>query len=165
MKLTKFQKDLIIVLLIVVAAFLIDFITKAMVVKNLYLGESKSIIGDFFHITRARNNGAAWSIFSGKMSFLVAVTFLSLGLFFYFLREADFKNNKIYSISISFLIGGTLGNFYDRVTAGYVVDFLDFNIFGYDFPIFNFADIFLVSGVIGLFLYFIFIEGKKHANK
>lgn len=163
--LSKFKKDLVIVFAIIVGAFLIDFVTKVIVLEKMTEGKSIPIIGDFFQLTFAKNTGAAWSMFSGKMSFLVLMTLLSLAVFCYFLKDVDFKKNIMYSLSISLMIGGTLGNFYDRLFRGYVVDFIHFNFFGYDFPIFNFADIFLVSGVIGLGIYILFLEGKQNENK
>lgn len=58
--------------------------------------------------------------------------------------------------SLGLVLGGALGNMIDRFAYGYVVDFLDFIIFGYDFPVFNFADICIVCGGIGLILVVLF---------
>ena len=60
------------------------------------------------------------------------------------------------------LFGGIIGNLIDRIFYGYVIDFLDFTIFGYDFPVFNFADICIVSGI---FLLIIAICKKEDINE
>ena len=69
---------------------------------------------------------------------------------------------KLKIVAFAMLLGGVIGNLFDRLIYGYVIDFLSFFPFGYAFPIFNLADTFIV---IGVFLYIIAsIGGKKHAN-
>ena len=58
------------------------------------------------------------------------------------------KLSTLENISYGMIIGGILGNLFDRVFFGYVIDFIDFRIFGYNYPIFNLADSFIVIGVI-----------------
>ena len=71
------------------------------------------------------------------------------------------RSNMEY-ISISMIIGGTLGNLFDRIYHNYVIDFISLNIFGYNFPVFNFADILITCGAI--FLIIILIGSDKSAN-
>ena len=67
------------------------------------------------------------------------------------------------------IVGGTLGNFIDRLISNGVVDFLSFNFWGYAFPVFNFADTFLTVGVIMLIFYYCFLDDnaifKKNTNQ
>ena len=72
----------------------------------------------------------------------------------------DKKITKIDTLFYSFILGGILGNFIDRVIRTYVIDFLSFNIFGYDFPVFNIADIFIV---VGVFIY-VLVTLKEDKN-
>ena len=71
---------------------------------------------------------------------------------------------KIEIIGYSLLLGGAIGNLIDRIVYGYVIDFLDFYIFKYDFPIFNVADIGIVVGII-LLLVSMILEVYKNDNK
>ena len=75
-----------------------------------------------------------------------------------YIRKNNIKD-KLSILSISLVIGGSLGNLLDRVVRGYVVDFLDFHIFGYDFPVFNVADTFIT---VGVFLLFISLNRKEN---
>jgi signal peptidase II len=63
-----------------------------------------------------------------------------------------FKNTKFNTYGLGFLMGGIIGNLADRLLFGYVKDFLNFYIIGYDYPVFNIADIFIVTGVIMLII-------------
>lgn len=131
-----------------IALFIIglDQFTKWIVTQKMALYEQIPIIDNFFYFTSHRNTGAAWGILEGKMTFFYIITaIVTIGIVFYMERYA--KGNMLLSISLSFLLGGAIGNFIDRLFRQEVVDFLDFIIFSYDFPIFNIADSFLVIGV------------------
>ena len=131
--------------LFVIILFIVDIISKVLIENNLELYESIDIIKGFFSITYVQNTGAAWSIMEGKMIFFYIITIIGLVFMYYLYKNA--KDNNIEKYAILMMIGGTLGNLYDRVLYQYVRDFLDFIIFGYDFPVFNFADTFLCCGV------------------
>lgn len=132
-----------------VIAFLVaaDQFSKQVIVTYIDLYDLKEIVPDFFYITNVRNNGAAWSMLEGKQLLFIIITIAAIICFSYLLLK---KNNitKLEKISYLLIIGGAIGNLIDRVFNSYVVDFLDFYIFGYDFPVFNLADCFLTVGVI-----------------
>ena len=101
------------------------------------------------------------------MWFFYIITAVALGAMFYFFKDTK-ENEWWLRLAIILLIAGTLGNFIDRLTLQYVRDFLDFVIFGYDFPVFNLADVFIVLGVILLIISIIKGEdsnGSKSSRK
>ncbi len=135
-----------------VIILIIDQIIKIIISNNIKIGKQIKIIDKFFYITNVHNDGAAFSMLSGNVIFLILITILSLIVIHIFFVK-DKSLNKIELILTSMLIGGIFGNFIDRIIHRYVIDYLEFIIFNYDFPIFNFADICIVLSVIGLVLY------------
>ena len=138
-------------ILIILGIVILDQVTKIMIVNEVAYAANNVVIPGFFSITHRVNTGAAWSVFEGQMTMFYIITVVALVIFGYYFKDVDFKNKKMYSLGISILIGGTIGNFIDRIRVQGVIDFLDFVIFGYDFPVFNVADIALNVG-IGLFI-------------
>lgn len=139
---------------------IIDQITK------MFIDKSKTIIDGFFYINPVNNYGAAWSILNNKTIFLISVSIIILIVLFRY--QVFFKMNIRNKISFGLVYGGLLGNLLDRVVYGYVRDFLDFNIFGYQYPIFNLADACLVIGIILLVIAIIKGEdefGKNHSKR
>ncbi len=134
-------------LFITIIILVLDQITKFIIASSIKVGDSFEVIPNFLNITSHRNDGAAWGILSGKMSFFFIITIIILVvLIVFYIKEA--KNNLLMQIAISLLFAGALGNFIDRVLHGEVVDFVDTYIFGYNFPIFNVADSSLTIGVL-----------------
>lgn len=128
---------------------LVDQIIKILVNTYMNLADSISIIPSFFRITYLKNTGAAWSMFSNKTIYLIAITIAFLAAFYFLiLRKTDFKVDKNIGVLYGIIIGGILGNLIDRIRLGYVIDYLDFSFFGYNFPVFNLADTFIVIGCI-----------------
>lgn len=151
------------ILLIIVSIFLLDRITKVLVINKLTLGKSLSVIDGFFNITYVNNHGAAFGIMDGKVIFIVVVSVLIFAYLIYEIRKDS--HSKLITTSISFVIGGLLGNLFDRVVYGHVIDFLDFNFFGHDFAIFNIGDSFIVIGTILLAIGFLLEERNANKNK
>jgi signal peptidase II len=141
---------MIIYLVIIAVLIGVDQLTKMIVMNQMTLGQSIEIIPDFFYFTSVRNPGAAWGKMANQMGFFYIITLLAVGVFAYFLyKDGDLQNKKLYTISLFLIIAGALGNFIDRVIYQEVVDFIHVYIFNYNFPVFNFADIFLTLGTIG----------------
>lgn len=138
----------------------IDQLSKWIVITKMDVYEQIPIIENFFYFTSHRNSGAAWGILEGQMLFFYIITALVVvGLVYYMQRYA--KNFTLLAISLSLVLGGAIGNFIDRLVRKEVVDFLDFIIFTYDYPIFNIADSTLVVGVIGLLIATLFEDKLK----
>ncbi|WP_042144974.1 signal peptidase II [Paucisalibacillus sp. EB02] len=138
----------------------IDQFTKYLVVKNMELYEQIPIIEDFFYLTSHRNSGAAWGILEGKMGFFYIITIIVIIGIIYYLHKYG-KDNKLFALALGLILGGAIGNFIDRLFHQEVVDFFDFIIFGYDFPIFNIADSSLTIGVILVIIATLFEEKKQ----
>lgn len=140
-----------------------DVISKIFISNILILNKSITIIPNFFYLTYTHNYGGAWSIFDNSTLFITIVSFLIIiGIIYYLFKNKVTK--KIEIVGYSLLLGGAIGNLIDRIVYGYVIDFLDFYILGYDFPIFNVADIGIVVGII-LLLVSMILEVYKNDNK
>lgn len=128
---------------------IIDQVIKLVVKNNIKLNTDIKIIDNFFYLSHVHNDGAAFSMFSGNIIFLILITIIAL-VAIYMIFIKDKKLSNIYIVLISMLIGGILGNFIDRIIYNYVIDYLSFVIFGYYFPVFNFADICIVISIISI---------------
>lgn len=140
-----------IIIIISIILLCIDQISKLLVVNLLTKTNSITIIKNFFYLTYINNDGAAFSILVGKRIFLILIAVLVIVMLIRCIKKNNIQN-KLELVSISLIIGGSLGNLMDRVVRGYVIDFLDFKLFNYNFPIFNLADTFIVIGVFLLLL-------------
>lgn len=139
----------------------LDQFTKHLVNVSIALGQKIVLIPGFFNLTHVHNYGAGFSILQNARFLLTFTAIAAILVLGYFLIKAD-RKDIISIISYLFIISGSAGNLIDRVRLGYVIDFLDFIIFGYDFPVFNVADSFIT---VGCFLLMIetFREGR-HAG-
>lgn len=140
----------------------IDQLTKWLVVQMMEVGEHIPIIADVFYLTSHRNRGAAWGILQGQMWFFYIVTVLVIAFIIYYMQKYAHES-KLIGWSLAFILGGAVGNFVDRVMRKEVVDFLDFYIGSYNYPIFNIADSALVIGVI-VMMAATLLDGKKKGS-
>lgn len=131
----------------------IEQLSKIIIIKNLDKFPMQ-IIKSFIEFNYCENRGVAFSIGSGNVVlFIVLNIILICGLIFYYEKnKKDF--NTFAKIAFALTISGGASNLLDRIFRGYVVDFIDINNF-ISFPVFNIADIFIVSGIIGLMFFYI----------
>ena len=143
----------------IISIFLIilDFISKLLIVN--FLKVDLFLIPNFLYLTFVTNTGTFWGLFSNINIFFMILSIIVLSLLIYIITVKT-TLNKLNTILYSLVISGIIGNLIDRIIRGYVVDFIGIKIFNYNFPIFNFADIYIVIGV----LLFILI-GEKYETR
>ena len=139
---------------IAILVLIADQLTKSAIVAEFYLGQ-REVISSFFNLVYVRNYGAAFSFLSDaggwqRWFFAVLSTAVSAVITVWIFRLP--KSKWIESLALALILGGALGNLYDRVMLGYVVDFLDFHWSGWHFPAFNIADSGISVGAILLIL-------------
>lgn len=145
---------------IILVVFLLDQVSKYYIQVTPALHGSIEIIPKFLYITYCKNTGIAWSMLSGKRLFLIVVGLIEIGVLIYFFIEKMKTKDKWYCFSLALMIGGAVGNLYDRCVLGYVRDFIDTYPFGYNFPVFNIADAALCIGV-GIILILMLLEERN----
>jgi signal peptidase II len=139
-------------LLLVAAILLLDRWTKVLIKTRLGLDETIPVIDGFFNITYVRNTGVAFGIFNLIASPLKSVllsaftAFAALAVIAYIVRSP--ARDRLLQIALALILGGALGNLYDRLSYGYVVDFLELYAGSFHWPSFNVADSAITTGVI-----------------
>ena len=117
------------------------------------------IINNFFSLTYVENRGAAFGMLEGgKWLFVLLTIIVCIGLAIYYSKLVQQNRLFIVRVSIVLICAGAVGNAIDRIFRGFVVDMLNFNNFGYDFPVFNFADICVCIGAFFLVLGIMFFD-------
>lgn len=131
-------------IIIVIAVLSLDQLTKFFITQSLSLNQSVPIIKGILHLTLIYNRGAAFGILTNQISLFIFTSVFAIILIYFNLKNNKDKKPPIYSISLSLILAGALGNLIDRLFLGYVVDFLDFRIW----PVFNVADSAITIGAI-----------------
>lgn len=143
-----------------------DQVSKLVILKNLILGQSITIL-PFFDLTLVFNTGVAFSLFSGGGDLgrwiLVLLVLLVLLYLAYVLINENLKEYE--SLSLLMIFCGGLGNLIDRAFRGYVIDFLHFYYENYSFYVFNFADTFITVGVVIYLIGFIYQYNKQNEDQ
>lgn len=161
-------------LLLLGGLLFIDQLTKYLSELLIIKGNQVTLIPHILDATLTYNTGAAWSFLSDHTWILTVISLIASIVLIYFLIKNDWKKKKCYSIAITLMLAGTFGNFIDRFFSVInlregVVDMIIFTpldnlwnlITKSSFPIFNFADMCLVIGIVFLAIDIIFFQEKR----
>jgi signal peptidase II len=137
---------------IAIIVLLLDRLTKWAVAGNIELQHNIAVIPGFFRLTHVQNTGAAFGLFADssaqwKIGALVSFSILALIVVSALLWKHSHSFSTM-TIGLSLILGGAMGNLWDRIIYGRVVDFLDFYVGSYHWPAFNIADSAIVIGAI-----------------
>ena len=139
---------------------LFDQISKFFIQQTMKIGESIPIIRGIFHITYIENPRTAFGLFKYQTMYFIIAALVSIILLILIYKKILRRDSYLF-IPLVLIVGGAVGNFIDRVRMGRVIDFLDLRIW----PIFNFADMALVCGMLILLVHFLFFTKDKDKDK
>lgn len=153
-------------LLIAVAVVLADRFTKQLVARGIALHDSIAVVPGLFRLTHLQNRGAAFGLFDDspnqwKITLLVVFSVAALVVVAAMLWKSGQSLNPT-GVGLSLVLGGALGNLWDRLVSHHVIDFLDVYVGSYHWPAFNVAD---SAIVVGAFLLVIDILLVKHPER
>ena len=144
--LNRSQIDVILSLITVLSVIIIDRLTKLFFIHLLSYGESLPLIRNVLHMTLVHNTGIAFGLFKEQGVVFIVIPIIAIILLvfnIYYYRQNNEALSRPYIIAFSLILGGAIGNLFDRIVYGYVIDFIDFRIW----PVFNIADVAIVCGV------------------
>ena len=151
--------------IITVLVFALDQYTKKMAIVHLKsVGLKYPVIKKMLYFYYVENYGAAFGILQGKIwlfKMIAIMAILVIIIYSKLLRKEDYLSQ----LALAFLLGGALGNFFDRLHFGYVVDFIYFKYKTFEWPVFNLADVFIDIGVFILLLSFVFEPSAEEKEK
>ena len=149
---------------VALAVFVADRITKAWVVENIPVGTARPIAGDYIRIVHAQNTGAAFGLLPERTTLLSILSVVAVLAIVYYYRQIA-SSSSIVAATLGMQLGGASGNLLDRVTQGYVVDFVDVGVGDIRFWAFNVADSSIVVGIVLVTAALWFEERRASATK
>jgi len=154
--------------ILAVVIILLDRWTKHLVASHIALYTHIQIIPGFFRLTHTENTGAAFSLFADspsqwKTTLLIAFSLVAMVIVSILLWKQT-RPLTMTGIALSLILGGAVGNLWDRLASGRVVDFLLFYVKQYQWPVFNLADSAIVVGASLLVLEILFSRAKDETS-
>jgi len=149
------------------AVYVLDRLTKLLVMDRMDINESVTVIAGFFDIVHVRNTGAAFSFLASwdsayRTPFFLAATGAAILLLIQFVRKTR-PEDSLMLVALALIMGGAAGNLTDRIAYGNVVDFIDWYSGSYHWPAFNIADSGITVG-IALMGIEMFVKGKHYGE-
>lgn len=165
---------MLISLIIILVAIGVDQLTKYLASTMITLNSPNiTVIPNLFELSYYRNTGMSFGLLEGQQLIFMISTIIALGIFGYLFLSSNYKNKRVYSLSVALFIAGTLGNAIDRSLFGYVIDFMHFpfldgflNAVGLSNFYNNLADMYLSAAIVLFTLdLFIFEDKRKKETK
>ena len=148
-------------LAVAAVVFALDQATKAAIIAALGLpeaGNRTTLIPNFLEFLHTYNTGIAFSLLRGQNSALLLIGLVVIGLLVYYYRAMP-QGSTLLRVTVGGVVGGALGNLFDRVRLGHVTDFIHVYVPGvFNYPVFNVADSFVTVGMIVIALYLFFFD-------
>lgn len=156
------KRFLCIALPIFVLMLIFDLLSKHFLDSSMQIGQTASFLPGFIDIVIVHNEGSAWGMLAGMDVLIIILTLIFLAAIAWY-TISDKISHPLYHVALGLLLAGSVGNLVDRISFGYVRDFLHFE-FWPSFPVFNVADICLTVGVL-LFVIYAIMSLVKHYKK
>lgn len=137
-----------------------DQLLKLWVLDTLAGGPSRLVIPHLLQLTYVENRGAAFGILQGRIGVLSILTLIVVAVLLVMLIRGKFSKHKLVMWCMALIVAGGLGNLIDRMTRGFVVDYLDISPL-FTFPVFNLADCCVVAGTFVLMVYLLLSDIKQ----
>ncbi|MDI6605862.1 MAG: signal peptidase II [Candidatus Omnitrophota bacterium] len=138
------EKTLPMIFIIVLIILSLDQFTKFIFNRNLTAGISLPVMKNIFYLTLVHNRGAAFGILKNQTYLFIFTSIFAIILIYFGLKEQRRKRLSVYVLSLALILAGAIGNLIDRLSFGYVIDFLDLRIW----PVFNIADAAITIGAV-----------------
>lgn len=149
--------------IVIAAIIILDQGFKQLIELNLALNQSVPLIKGILNLSLIYNYGAAFSVLQNKQVILIPITLIVSGIILFLMLRNRKTGHWSLMLSFAMIFGGGIGNLIDRIRLGYVIDYLEIKFF--KFPVFNIADMAVVSGSALLVIYILFIETKAQKEK
>ena len=155
-----FSKEAVVSIVLVIAIFIFDRLSKIWII-NHQEENSAIFINKFLNFELIWNTGIGFGLFSTDPNLFYNLTSLFIFLVVLFLCYLIFRSNFFDKICFSIVLGGALGNLYDRLVYFAVPDFIDFHLEDFHWFTFNIADIFITIGIILLIIKDLFVKKNE----